>query len=428
MDLLEGDVELTEFTAMDVQSIKGVGHGANGFPFLIMKGVTELVAKGQRDCPKCSKNYDADHKGGKCENCGTDLPDADASKAADDKTDCPTCKGDGKIMAGKRDCPDCDATGKVTPEKAKTLASKSLVRAIIAKAVGGDGQVDEAPDVAGGTEVLARIADLIISEAQELKAGQAGEIGDILELACAAQAIWCWRTGEEAVASGSVMPATALMQSAAKAIEEVPDDLVALRSRIIDGLIKAKHSTADRKKLAEAGNALSDGSYPIADEHDLKSAAILAQSGHGDVEGAKRLIGRRAKELGVKNPLDGGGDTAKAAIATKGANVDTVTQGTGDLAKVVEDAVTKATAPLEERLKALGDELAKVKAAPVPGGPVLSRNVQVKQPGSVAREDWAAKAAYYRDMAEQVTDRPTADGYRKLAREADEKAVTPPAT
>jgi hypothetical protein len=43
-------------------------------------------------------------------------------------------------------------------------------------------------------------------------------------------------------------------------------------------------------------------------------------------------------------------------------------------------------------------------------------------------EDWAAKAAYYREMAEQVTDRPTADGYRKLARDAESKAVTTPAT
>jgi hypothetical protein len=221
----------------------------------------------------------------------------------------------------------------------------------------------------------------------------------------------------------------ALMQSVAKGELELrvrgwTRERAGVFSAELEELIKAKHSAADRKKLAEAGNALSDGSYPIEDEHDLKSAAILAQSGHGDVEGAKRLIGRRAKELGVKNPLDGSDDdTAKGQIAKGDATVDTDVQGTGDLAKVVEAAVTKATAPLEERVKALGDELAKVKATPVPGGPVLSRNVQVKTPQGVASEDWAAKAAYYRDMAEQVTDRVTADGYRKLAREADEKAL-----
>lgn len=428
MDLLDGDVELTEFEAIDVQSIKGVGQGANGFPILMMKGLA--VAKGSRDCPKCEKSYDADHQGSVCENCGTDLPDAPASKAADDdKTDCPTCKGDGRIMADKRDCPDCDASGKVTPDKAKRLATKALVKAIVGR------KVDETPDIAGGTAVLAQIADLIIGEAQELKSGQAGEIADIQQLACAAEMIWCWRTGEESVAAGSVMPATALMQSAAEPWRGVPDidttgwpkaDAEFFELFKVLTLSKAKHSAADRRKLADAGNALSDGSYPIADEEDLKSAAILAQSGHGDVDGAKRLIGRRAKELGVKNPLeDSGGDTSKSQIAEGDTTVDTETQGTGSLSKAVEDAIAKATAPLQKRIETLDAELAKVKAAPVPGGPVLSRNVQVKQPGGVVSEDWAAKAAYYRDMAEQVTDRITADGYRKLAREADEKAKTP---
>jgi hypothetical protein len=390
MDLLDGDVELTEFEAMDVESIKGVGQGANGFPILVMKGLAGPVVKGARDCPKCEKSYDADHEGGKCENCGTDLPDAPAAKAEFDRD-----------------------------------AAKAAVRELIAKAADRKGNVDEAPDIAGGTQVIAMIADLIIAEAGELKAGNAGEIADIQQLACAAEMIWCWRTGEEAVSSGSVMPATALMQAAAKAIEEAPEDMVALRARIVDGLAKAKHSAAGRRKLAEAGNALSDGSYPIADEHDLKSAAILAQSGHGDVEGAKRLIGRRAKELGVKNPLDDNGkdDTAKSQIAPGGTDVDTVTKGSDDLQKAVADAVAKAVAPLKEQVDLFSGELAKVKAQPLPGGPVLSRNVQVKAPDGVAREDWAAKAAYYREMAETVTDRPTADGYRKLAREADAKAL-----
>ena len=384
MDLLDGDVELTEFEAMDVESIKGVGQGANGFPILVMKGLAGPVVKGARDCPKCEKSYDADHEGGTCENCGADLPDG------------------------------AEKSGEFDRE-----AAKALVKAIVGR------KVDEAPDIAGGTAVLAQIADLIIAEAQELKAGNAGEICDIQQLACAAEMIWCWRTGEEAVSSGSVMPATALMQAAAKAIEEAPEDMVALRARIVDGLAKAKHSAAGRRKLAEAGNALSDGSYPIADEHDLKSAAILAQSGHGDVEGAKRLIGRRAKELGVKNPLDDNGkdDTAKSQIAPGGTDVDTVTKGSDDLQKAVADAVAKAVAPLKEQVDLFSGELAKVKAQPLPGGPVLSRNVQVKTPQGVASEDWAAKAAYFRDMAEQVTDRVTADGYRKLAREADAKAL-----
>jgi hypothetical protein len=215
MDLSGGEVELTEFTEIDVQSIKGVGQGANGFPILMMKGLA--LAKGARDCPKCDKTYDADHEGGKCENCGATLPDADAAKAADDKVDCPTCKGDGKMRGNAMDCPDCE-NGKVTPAKAKTLAAKAGVKAIVGR------KVDETPDIAGGSAVLAQIFDLIIAEAQEGKAGNTGEIADIFQLAQAAELIWTWRTGEEAVSSGSVMPATALMQSAAKGTwRDVPD-------------------------------------------------------------------------------------------------------------------------------------------------------------------------------------------------------------
>ena len=58
-------------------------------------------------------------------------------------------------------------------------------------------------------------------------------------------------------------------------------------------------SQADRMKAAKAGNALPDGSYPIRNTKELHSAAVLAASGHGDVDAAKKLIRKRAKELGV---------------------------------------------------------------------------------------------------------------------------------
>lgn len=68
-------------------------------------------------------------------------------------------------------------------------------------------------------------------------------------------------------------------------------------------IYKRDFSRADRTKLAGEGKALSDGSYPIDTAADLKPAAILARSGHGDVAGAGALINRRAKALGVKSPL-----------------------------------------------------------------------------------------------------------------------------
>jgi hypothetical protein len=66
---------------------------------------------------------------------------------------------------------------------------------------------------------------------------------------------------------------------------------------------KREFSAEERHQLAAAGKALPDGSYPIEDAADLANAAILARSGHSDVKAARRLIARRANELGVANPL-----------------------------------------------------------------------------------------------------------------------------
>lgn len=74
---------------------------------------------------------------------------------------------------------------------------------------------------------------------------------------------------------------------------------------------KRDFTQAQRKKLASEGKALANESYPIETAADLGPAATLARSGHGDVAAAKSLIARRAKELGVRNPLEGA--TAKKA-------------------------------------------------------------------------------------------------------------------
>ena len=102
-----------------------------------------------------------------------------------------------------------------------------------------------------------------------------------------------------------------------KIIEEHYSDL-AIKA-IIEAeaaVYKRDVNTAERRSLASAGHALPDGSYPIANAGDLHNAAHLTQTGHGNAEGAKRLIARRAKELGVTNPLDSDG-TEKEALSTE---------------------------------------------------------------------------------------------------------------
>ena len=80
-------------------------------------------------------------------------------------------------------------------------------------------------------------------------------------------------------------------------------------------------ATTERRDLAGEGNALPDGSYPIKNTGDLHNAAVLARSGHGDVAAARRLIARRAGELGAQNPLEESDDVKEAALAAEEAAV-----------------------------------------------------------------------------------------------------------
>lgn len=91
-----------------------------------------------------------------------------------------------------------------------------------------------------------------------------------------------------------------------KAMTETVQKLEAL-------VYKRDFTQAQRKQLASEGKALANESYPIETAADLGPAATLARSGHGDVAAAKALIARRAKQLGVRNPLEAA--TAKKAEA-----------------------------------------------------------------------------------------------------------------
>jgi len=111
-------------------------------------------------------------------------------------------------------------------------------------------------------------------------------------------------------------------------------------------------STAERRELASHGHALADGSYPIANAGDLGNAAHLAASGHGNAEAAKKLIARRATELGVSNPLTEN-DSGKEASVTDAVTVPEVVKDDTEVpeieAKEAEPEVTKdPEAPEEE--------------------------------------------------------------------------------
>lgn len=92
-----------------------------------------------------------------------------------------------------------------------------------------------------------------------------------------------------------------------------------------------------------------------------------------------------------------------------------------DLTELVNKAVAKAMHASEERTKALEVELAKVKALPVPGGPVLTRTAQDTQKAS-AKDAVLAQATKYRQMADAVSDPAARQGYLELAANAEKLA------
>jgi hypothetical protein len=96
--------------------------------------------------------------------------------------------------------------------------------------------------------------------------------------------------------------------------------------------------------------------------------------------------------------------TEKAATTEPVTEPATTTSGTpavpAALAELVKTAVAEATKDSDERVKALETELAKVKATPVPGGPVIAR-----ASGGELTAARAEKAAHFADLAKTVTDR-----------------------
>ena len=67
-------------------------------------------------------------------------------------------------------------------------------------------------------------------------------------------------------------------------------------------LVKRKFSAESRRRMADAGNAMPDGSYPIGNKDDLMNAIRSWGRGGSDPK-VKAHIKRRAKELGAEDMI-----------------------------------------------------------------------------------------------------------------------------
>ncbi len=80
-----------------------------------------------------------------------------------------------------------------------------------------------------------------------------------------------------------------------------------------DGMVKFVSAEA-RRKYAKTGVALSDGSFPIADEGHLRSAIGRLKQYGGDKAAAKRHIIKRARSLGLTHLLPAKWNVSKTVI------------------------------------------------------------------------------------------------------------------
>lgn len=86
---------------------------------------------------------------------------------------------------------------------------------------------------------------------------------------------------------------------------------------MIEEVQKRDYSTQQRNRMAHSGEAMSDGSYPIATEQDLRNA-IQAFGRSGNPEATKRHIIRRARAMGMINLLPEGWNVKKAEFGPWG--------------------------------------------------------------------------------------------------------------
>lgn len=76
------------------------------------------------------------------------------------------------------------------------------------------------------------------------------------------------------------------------------------RAANYDAFLKAKYSAEDRRKMADSGEAMKDGSYPIKDAKDLENAIHAVGRGKNNSHTAIRAhIKSRAKALGLTDKL-----------------------------------------------------------------------------------------------------------------------------
>lgn len=308
----------------------------------------------------------------------------------------------------------------LTPSPAVAVLAPSAYRKAVATAgrvLSGDivkGTADETADIAGAQQVIAQLAALIISEATELAAGRIDEVYDIACLMDAVMAVKRFLQGEQAQ-DGTDTPDDTDVEPVSS-VPAMGGD-VSYVSLAADGdVAKRAFTQAQRDAAAKSGAAMPDGSYPIHTKADLSNAIHAVGRGKGDHAAIRRHIIARAKALGASSmiPEDWTTSGSKAA-APDGVPAGVTKDASPDVTELVKAvaAATEAGKASEERIKALEAELVKVRATPIPGGPMILST----GPGTPAQSSADLVVKRYLRLAEQSGNPDVQSAYRALAKE-----------
>lgn len=147
-------------------------------------------------------------------------------------------------------------------------------------------------------------------------------------------------------------------------------------------MIKAKYNQDDRDKMAGNGQAMKDGSYPIADAADLSNAIHAVGRGNAPHDSIRAHIVKRAKALGLSDKIpDSWGSGGSMKKAMQAAVLDAIT------------TLTDAKAEMDSLIKAMPEAV-----RPTPNNPDAAAG-DPNEPGSPA---WEANDAARLIAAGQV--------------------------
>lgn len=394
---------------------------------------------------------------------------------------------DGKAVAEKVTAPTVRSARILTPRAhraavetmEKALAGEFGAAGVLLKSAGVN---DESGDIAGAWAAIAMIADLIISEATELKTGRGEEIYDIKILAdavCSLKYFISEEMYQDGKPAGPFQPDDSPAEMAdtltsvdmaaeptvvktatvdADGIETEPDFLaepdavvksapvvtapvvepvvepVAETTAVVEpvepvaDIVKTKWNQAKRGAAEAAGHAMPGGKYPIEDASDVEDAVGLVGNGTDSKKKIRAHIMAQAKRVGAMDKIPDSWDPNTSGKAI-GADLDKQLDVDEPKINDVGTAAFDKSAVAEMLNKAVTEAIAPLEAKLAFAEGELAKVLRTAIPGGpviiappqpvAAINNKSERAQHYRLMADQSSDPGVAEAYRAKAREAE---------